>query len=102
MESLRRWVPSMPLAILLLIGFVDLVSTAVLHRMGLVTELNPVMKPLIDRSEWLFVMVKGATLLLAWAFITRFAKDNQRFVNTLCSIAITCYLLTWIVWFIHG
>ena len=66
-ESLRQTVfPTRALLLLLGIGFVDLLMTAVLHANGMIVELNPLMRPLIEESEWLFAFVKSMTLIAAW------------------------------------
>lgn len=94
--------PTKSLAILLLIGIIDLISTAVLHSKGMIVELNPVMKPLIETSEWLFVGVKGMTLVLAWLLIVRFYEQSPRFAARACAIGCWVYCGIWLVWFIKG
>ena len=96
---MQALVPTRALAVLLLIGFLDLISTAVLHQRGLIQEMNPVMRVFIDRSEWLFVVVKGATLLAAWYVLAKYAKTNMKFVRTACVTGCFMYLGIWLVWF---
>jgi hypothetical protein len=84
------------------IGFIDLVVTAVLHQKGLIVELNPVMKPIIEQSEWLFVAVKGMTLLLAWAVMVRFFETHRDFVRKASMAGALAYSGIWLVWFIAG
>lgn len=98
----RQFFPTNALALLLAIGFVDLVATAVLHSRGLIVELNPIMRPLIERSEWLFAAVKGLTLLLAWSVMHNYAKHNVRFVRKAAFLASSAYLFIWTTWFIGG
>jgi hypothetical protein len=88
------------LALLLLIGFVDLVSTAVMHERGLIQEMNPVMRLFIDRSEWLFAAVKGATLIASWYVLAKYAQTNLPFVRKACLAGSFCYLFVWTTWFI--
>jgi hypothetical protein len=95
----NRLVPSRALLILMLIGFADLVMTAVLHAQGLIVELNPVMKPFIERSEWLFAGVKGLTLLAAYLAMVWYAEHNLHFVRKACRAGVVLYLGIWIVWF---
>ena len=97
--TMRRALPSRALGLLLLIGFVDLVATALLHAQGKIIELNPVMRPLIERSEWLFVAVKGLTLLGAWLMLAWYAKENLNFVRKACLFGCTAYLTIWCIWF---
>jgi hypothetical protein len=96
---MQALVPTRALAVLVLIGFFDLISTAVLHQRGLIQEMNPVMRIFIDRSEWLFVAVKGATLLVSWYVLARYARTNLQFVRKACLAGSCCYVGLWIVWF---
>lgn len=84
---------------LLTIGFIDLVLTAVLHAKGKIVELNPLMRPLIEQSEWLFVVVKALTLIVAWGMLAWYAKKDKAFVGKICRIGATCYMVIWIGWF---
>ena len=96
---MQALVPTRSLAVLLIIGFLDLISTAVLHQRGLIQEMNPVMRVFIERSEWLFVLVKGATLIASWYVLAKYAKTNLRFVRTACLAGSCAYVGLWIVWF---
>ena len=62
--------------------------------------MNPIMRIFIDRSEWLFAAVKGATLLLSWYILSRYAKTNLPFVRRACLVGSGCYVFLWITWFI--
>ena len=95
----RRAFPSRAMFLLLFVGLVDLVSTAVLHAQGLIVEMNPLMRPLIERSEWLFVAVKGMTLLLAWAVMWKHAPTNMKFVRNASILGTVGYLTIWCTWF---
>lgn len=94
--------PTRALILLLGIGFLDLVMTAVLHAQGKIIELNPVMRPLIEHSEWLFAIVKGGTLVLAWYIMTKYAKSNLDFVRRAALVGSGAYMTIWTVWFIAG
>ncbi|MBS1709373.1 MAG: hypothetical protein JSS65_11730 [Armatimonadetes bacterium] len=91
--------PTRSLAVLLTVGFVDLVATAVLHAQGQIVELNPLMRPLIERSEWLFAFVKGLTLVAAWYVMSRHAKANHKFVSQAAWFGTLAYVFVWTVWF---
>lgn len=91
--------PTRALALLLLIGFVDLVATAVLHANGRIVELNPLMRPLIERSEWLFAVVKGMTLVGAWLVMANHAKTNLKFVRVTALLGAVVYMFVWTTWF---
>lgn len=101
-RSWRQIFPTRWLILLLAIGTVDLIVTAVLHQRGLIVELNPIMRPFIERSEWLFVLVKGATLVLAWTVIARHAQKNLQFVRTACAAGCIAYSAVWTIWFTIG
>ena len=90
------------MALLLGIGFADLFATAYLHSRGLISELNPVMKPLLQHSEWLFALVKGGTLVLAWSMMRRQCPANLMFVRRSCLIGAGLYLILWSTWFTSG
>lgn len=94
--------PSRALALLLLIGFVDLVVTAVLHARGQIVELNPVMRPFIERSEWVFVLVKGSTLIGAWYVMMRYGREHRIFIRNACLFGCATYVFIWTGWFLHG
>lgn len=94
--------PTPALAVLLGIGFVDLVATALLHHHGLIVELNPLMKPLIETSEWLFAAVKGLTLALAWCVMLRYADTHLDFIRQASTVGSIAYVVIWTAWFIVG
>lgn len=94
----RLW-PTRALMLLLAIGFVDLIVTAVLHANGRIIELNPLMRPLIEQGEWLFALVKSFTLILAWAVMAWYARQNLDFVRKICIAGSGFYLLVWCSWF---
>lgn len=85
--------------VLLAIGILDLISTAVLHSKGLIVELNPLMRPFIVQSEWLFAFVKGLTIGAAWGAMAWYAQQNKEFVSKACTIGSTAYVAIWCVWF---
>ncbi len=84
------------------IGFLDLVVTAVLHAQGRIVEMNPLMRTFIQQSEWMFVLVKGSTLILAWVVMARYAKHNPQFVSKVCLFGSAAYMMIWTVWFARG
>jgi hypothetical protein len=92
--------PSRALILLLSIGFIDLMMTAVLHANGQIVELNPLMRPLIERSEWLFVFVKSFTIVAAWTALAWYAKQNIEFVRKVCLLSSALYLIIWSGWFL--
>jgi hypothetical protein len=94
--------PSRSLLLLISIGVLDLVATAMLHSRGLIVELNPVMRPFIDCSEWLFALVKGATLLVAWFFLASCAKKNRTYVRNACLAGSAAYVAIWVIGFLGG
>lgn len=81
------------------IGMIDLVATALLHSRGMIVELNPVMKVFIERSEWLFAVVKGATLVAAFVTMQSYATRNRVFVQKAAYAGSFAYLFIWTTWF---
>lgn len=97
-----RAVPLRSLLILMAIGVIDLISTAVLHGQGMITELNPIMRVFIERSEWLFVLAKGTTLVVAFWIMYRHLKHNPEFVHKASLWGSGAYLLIWTTWFMSS
>lgn len=95
MVTAQKLFPSRALMLLLAIGFIDLVATAVLHSMGLIIEVNPLMRVFIERSEWLFCLVKGSTLVIAWYFMRRYWSVSPGFVRQACLVGSGCYVAIW-------
>lgn len=91
--------PTKSLVILIAIGVLDLISTAVLHSKGLIVEMNPLMRVFIERSEWLFAFVKGLTIGAAWVTMAWYAQQNKAFVSKVCGYGSFAYLGLWVVWF---
>jgi len=100
--DMSKVLPTRALGLLLLIGLVDLVVTAVLHSSGAIVELNPLMRPLLARGEWLFAIVKGATLVLAWVAMAWYARQNRDFVRKACLLGSGAYLAIWAGWFVSA
>ncbi len=69
-----------------------------MHQRGLIVELNPLMRPLIERSEALFAAVKGATLLAAWLVMRRLYPTHGRFIDSACLGGSAVYLVVWFAW----
>jgi hypothetical protein len=101
-QIVRSIMPTRMLGLLMAIGFIDLVATAYLHSRGLIVELNPVMKPIIESSEFLFALVKGMTLVLAWVVMAKHAQKNLVFVRKVCLVGAIVYLGIWTTWFLAG
>lgn len=60
------------------------------------------MRPIIDESEWLFAIVKGATLVLTYWLLTKHSKTHLDFIKRACQTGCAAYLLLWITWFVSG
>ena len=98
-DGMTMLFPTRSVAFLLSIGLVDLISTAVLHRQGLIVELNPLMRVFIEQSEWLFAFVKGLTLGAAWGALAWYARTDKNFVNKASTVGSLAYVLIWCSWF---
>ncbi|HRD30999.1 MAG TPA: DUF5658 family protein [Fimbriimonadaceae bacterium] len=98
----RTGFPTRALLLLLGIGFVDLVMTAVLHAGGHITELNPLMKPVIETSEWLFALVKGMTLVGAWLVMLKYSDTHLNFIRRACLAGSAAYVVIWTGWFVSS
>lgn len=85
------------LALLLGIGLLDLVATAVLSAQGRIVEANPLMAPILARGELAFVVVKAATLALAGILLARAARRDPAGVRRACLAGSGIYALVLIV-----
>ncbi len=99
---MKAFFPTKSMVLLIGIGLVDLISTAWMYHAGLIYERNPLMRALLDKGEWLFIVVKGATLLAAWYVLMLYAKQNIRFVQQSCLLGSAAYILLWTSWFFHS
>ncbi len=101
-ERLKPWIPTRALFLLLSIGFLDLVTTAALYSQDLIEEMNPLMRPLLETSVWLFVLVKGMTLAFAYLFMLKYCDQYKDFVRKACLAGSAAYVIIWLVWFLRG
>ncbi len=99
LQQVREIVPNKSLILLITIGLTDLVATAMLHAQGLIVELNPIMRPVIEHGEWTFALVKGLTLLVAYMTMAQYARQNSVFVGKVSKLGILAYTGIWLVWF---
>ncbi|HJP82645.1 MAG TPA: DUF5658 family protein [Fimbriimonadaceae bacterium] len=100
--KVAKLVPSRAIYLLLGIGLIDLIATAVLHAQGRIVELNPIMKPVIEHSEWSFVFVKGLTLVAAMIGLTWYGRQNPAFVRKACIAGSIAYIGIFALWFFKG
>lgn len=101
-NTIRGLFPTRAIALLMFIGFLDLAVTASLHAEGKIVELNPLMRFFIERSELLFVLVKSATLALAWVAMIAYCRVNLAFVRIAATVGSGLYVCVWTVWFVFG
>jgi hypothetical protein len=99
MNTANTLLPTKSLGLLMAIGLIDLLATALLHAQGMIVELNPIMRPFIERSEWLFAAVKGMTLLMAYVVMVSYAKHNLEFVRLASRLGVILYAGIWTIWF---
>lgn len=90
--------PPVPVLLLMAVGLSDLVLTAVLYEAGLIVELNPLMRPLIQSSTLLFVAVKLATLVVAYVGLQVYGRIEPIFVRRAAWIGTFAYVALWIGW----
>jgi hypothetical protein len=64
--------------------------------------MNPLMRVFIERGEWQFAAVKGATLIVAWAAMVWYCKVNRQFVRQACMLGSAAYVTIWSTWFLAG
>lgn len=100
MISVKAAIPTRAILLFIGIGLIDLVTTAVLHAHGRIVELNPLMRIFIEQSEWLFVLVKGFSLIGGWIVLAWYAQHNLEFVKKASIWGSLAYLFVWLAWFI--
>ncbi|MBN9501012.1 MAG: hypothetical protein BGO01_14355 [Armatimonadetes bacterium 55-13] len=60
------------------------------------------MRVFIERSEILFALVKGLTLVVAWVALAWYAKHNRPFVRKACLWGSAAYFGVWLTWFLSA
>ncbi len=99
---MKAILPTRSIALLIGIGLIDMITTAVLHAQGKIVEMNPLMRGFLQTSEWLFILVKGATLVAAWIVMAQYAQVNRPFVRKCCIWGSVVYAGVWLGWFTLG
>lgn len=84
------------------IGLADLVSTVVLHQLGLIVELNPIMRPLLNKSAALFTLAKLLTLAAAYVTLQLYRARDDAFCRQAAKWGTIAYAAVWVVWFTIG
>lgn len=99
---MKAILPTRSIGLLVGIGAVDMIATAWLHAQGMIVEMNPIMRPFLASSEWLFIFVKSLTLIAAWVVMVHYARTNRAFVRSICLWGSVVYLSVWLIWFLIG
>jgi len=94
--------PTKGVVALVIIAIVDLITTAALHRQGMIVEMNPLMNVFITKSEWMFAFVKGMTIGAGWTALVWYAQQNKPFVAKVAAYGAVAYLMLWSSWFFYG
>jgi len=68
----------------------------------MIVEQNPLMRPLIERSEWLFAGVKSLTILGVYVVMRGYGQSNRDFVRKAAMIGVSAYVVLWAAWFAAG
>lgn len=82
----------------MLVGIIDLISTAFLYSQGLIEELNPLMRPLLEHHPLTFVMFKAATLIAAYIALQWYRQTDEKFVVKVSAYGGAAYLTIWVSW----
>lgn len=90
------------MAVLVAIALMDLIVTALLYQTGWIVELNPLMRPLIERSPWFFAMVKFSTVAIAYVVLQWYRRMDEEFVNRIATAGSVAYVALWSTWFLTG
>lgn len=95
-------VPVPGLVALIGLALLDLATTLWWHANGMMTELNPLMRPLLEKNEWLFSGVKLATIVALAIAIVLYAKKNLAFCRRVCAVGAGAYISIWTAGVILG
>lgn len=90
--------PPVPVLMLVGIAILDLLSTTILYSMGLIEEMNPLMRPLLEIHPALFAVVKMATIVAAFAGLQWYRRHDERFVRVASGWGAATYSIIWIGW----
>lgn len=96
---LKTLFPSRALVLFLMIGLVDMITTAWLHAKGMIVELNPLMRSALSYGEGFFILVKGLTLAALWVVMVQHSRKDLLFVRKACTVGACAYIGLWCVWF---
>lgn len=94
--------PTKPMAVLASIALVDLVVTAFLYQTGWIVELNPLMRPLLEHSTWVFALVKFSIVAVAYFVLQWYRRIDEEFVNRIATAGSLAYIALWTTWFLSG
>lgn len=94
--------PPIELILLITIGVLDLASTVILYMLGLIVELNPIMRPLLETSPALFTAVKMATLIAAYIVLQMYRSVDESFVKKASLYGTVAYVSVWVLCTSYG
>ncbi len=90
--------PPISVTLLVSIALLDLVVTTVLFCLGLIEEMNPLMRPLIHTHPALFVVVKLATIAAAFIGLQWYRRHDEKFVRLVAGYGAVVYSVVWVGW----
>lgn len=64
----------------------------------MMTELNPLMRPLLDAGFAPFTAVKLSGLLGLWLAVAMYFRRNPAFCRKACALGSLAYAAIWIAW----
>ena len=97
MQIVKLVKPPREVVFLMAVGLVDLVTTVVLYCFGFVEEINPLMRPIIEKSPVLFTFIKLATLVAAYFVMIWYTKVDEKFVRRVAWLGGWTYVVVWIL-----
>jgi len=89
--------PPREVVFLMAVGIVDLLTTVVLYCLGFVEEINPLMRPIIEKSPALFTCIKLSTLVAAYFAMVWYSKVDEKFVRRAAWLGGWTYVVVWLV-----
>lgn len=88
---------SLESTILVFICMADMLVTLYCVMAGFATEQNPLMAACINRSPWMFVLVKMISFVPFVVAIEVYRRKNPAFALGACRCAIALYLVAYVV-----
>jgi hypothetical protein len=97
-SGMTRVMPNRGLALLMFAGLLDLATTLYWHSKGMMTEMNPLMRPFLEGGVLGFAAIKFVTLAALWLAVVLYSDRNPNFCRKACTLGAAGYVVLWTTW----